>query len=101
MPTRTRTTPAPKAKRTRRTEQERAIDALRIANGKVEALTKNRDRAKSEAESFDKLLTAAIDRRDYLAADPALPPAEPTDPAAGETTTDADAAAAGSDGIAQ
>lgn len=63
--------------RVRKTPQEKAVEALRIANAEVERLEAKRVRLDTELGDVATELMAAVKRRDYLAQNPDLPKGRP------------------------
>lgn len=73
MPTRTRKTAEPKAKRQRRTPEQRAAADLAVSDREVKRLTTARDKVQDELVAVRAQLDAAIALRDYRAQSPFLP----------------------------
>lgn len=60
----------------RKTEQERAEEALGVAQRRVDRTAAKLTTAKAEVENLERELKALTARRDFLARDPALPQAD-------------------------
>lgn len=62
--------------RTLRTPAEKAIAALGVEQRRVEKLHEKRDRLRSEVDDVEDELDAAVERLEYLKANPDLPEAD-------------------------
>jgi hypothetical protein len=78
------------AEKPRKTAQEKAQEALDVANRKVDSATERRDKTKALLEAIETDLKAYMAERDYLAQHPALKSLEDAVAEAGEQPIESD-----------